>query len=258
MRKISWYYKSFFFKIKTKVNLDKKNKISKKSLNEIFNYYGSDKGTDVKNPYNKSSQNIIGHGFGGFYEKYFNKYKNNKFNFLEIGTWEGASLASFHNYFKKANIYGIDRNFKNKFYSKRLKFIYCDTTNSFDLKILKKKLKSNKFKIIIDDGSHLLNDIIHNLKFFFNFLENGGYYIIEDYNHPKYYPFLNNSKNKEILFDKIITNFKKKKKFKSKILNNHDQDFLFNKIQKIYVHKGIMIEQKKNVSDIVVIKKNKF
>ena len=255
MRKISWYYKSFLFQIKPKVNLDKKNKISKKSLNEIFNYYGSDKGTDVKNPYNKNSQKRIGHGFGKFYEKYFNKFKNNKFNFLEIGTWEGASLASFHKYFKKANIYGIDRNFKNKFYSKRLKFFYCDTTNSSDLKILKKNLKFNKFRIIIDDGSHLLNDIIHNLKFFFNLLENGGYYIIEDYNHPKYYPFLNNSKNNEILVNKIITNLKKKKKFKSKILSNSDQKSFFKQIQKIYVHKGIMIDQKKNVSDIVVIKK---
>ena len=255
MRKLSWYYKSFLFQIKPKVNLDKKNKISKKSLNEIFNYYGSDKGTDVKNPYNKNSQKRIGHGFGKFYEKYFNKFKNNKFNFLEIGTWEGASLASFHKYFKKANIYGIDRNFKNKFYSKRLKFFYCDTTNSSDLKILKKNLKFNKFMIIIDDGSHLLNDIIHNLKFFFNFLENGGYYIIEDYNHPKYYPFLNNSKNKEILVNKIIINIKKKKIFKSKILSNSDQKSLFKQVQKIYVHKGIMIDRKKNVSDIVVIKK---
>ena len=114
MKKISWYYKSLIFKIKKKINLDKATFKEPKSLDEIFNFYGSDKGTKVKNPYGKNSKNIIGHGFGKFYEKHFKKLKKQNFNLLEIGTWEGASLASFYNYFKKAHIYGIDRNFKNQ------------------------------------------------------------------------------------------------------------------------------------------------
>ena len=40
--------------------------------------------------------------------------KNEKFNLLEIGTWEGASSASFTLYFPNAEIYGLDRNFKFK------------------------------------------------------------------------------------------------------------------------------------------------
>ncbi len=255
MKKLSWYYKSLIFKLKKKINLDKEKKKKNKTLNEIFNYYGSDKGTSVKNPYGKNSKIIIGHGFGEFYEKHFKKLKNKKFNFLEIGTWEGASLASFYNYFNKAYIYGIDRNFKNKYSSKRLKFLYCDTTKISDLTKIQKKISKKKFLIIIDDGSHLLNDIIHNLKFFFKFLDNGGYYVVEDYNHPKYYTFLNNSQNKELLFDKIIYNLKNKFFFKSKILKKSDQQFLFNNIEKIYTHKGIMIDKKKNVSDILILKK---
>ena len=62
-------------------------------------------------------------------------------------------MASFFFYFKKAFIFGIDRNFKNKFSSKRLEFIYCNTTKASDLKNLKKKFKEKKFKIIIDDGA---------------------------------------------------------------------------------------------------------
>ena len=255
MKKLSWYYKSLIFKIKKKINLDKKIEKNSKSLDQIFNFYGSDKGTRVKNPYGKNSKKIIGHGFGKFYEKHFKKLKNENFNFLEIGTWKGASLASFHNYFNKAQIYGIDRNFKNKYFSKRLKFLYCDTTNLDDLKKIKKKFNRKKFKIIIDDGSHLLKDIIHNLKFFYQFLDYGGYYIIEDYNHPKYYKFLNNSNNQEILVDKIIDNLRKKKNFKSKILNNKDQQKLFKNIKKIYTYKGIMIDANKNVSDILILKK---
>ena len=255
MKKLSWYYKNLIFKFKKKINLDKENKKKNKTLNELFNHYGSDKGTGVKNPYGKNSKVIIGHGFGKFYEKHFKKLKNKKFNFLEIGTWEGASLASFHNYFKKAYIYGIDRNFKNKYSSKRLNFLYCDTTKISDLTKIQKKLSKKKFLIIIDDGSHLLNDIIHNLKFFFKFLNNGGYYVIEDYNHPKYYTFLNNSQNKELLFDKIIYNLRNKFFFKSKILKKSDQQFLFKNIEKIYTHKGIMIDMKKNVSDILILRK---
>ena len=124
-----------------------------------------------------------------------------------------------------------------------------------DLKKIKKNFNKKKFKIIIDDGSHLLKDIIHNLKFFFQFLDYGGYYIIEDYNHPKYYKFLNNSNNQEILVDKIIDNLRKKKNFKSKILNNKDQQKLFKNIKKIYTYKGIMIDANKNVSDILILKK---
>ena len=254
MKKLSWYYKYLIFKIKKKINLDKIY-IKEKSLNKLFNHFGSDKGTNVKNPYGKNSDKIIGHGFGKVYEKHLGKFKNKKFNFLEIGTWRGASLASFNIYFKKAIVHGIDRNFKNRYSSERMKFLYCDTTNLHDLKKIRKIFGKKKFKVIIDDGSHLLNDIIHNLKFFFSFLEKGGYYIVEDYNHPKYYKFLNNSGNNELLFDQIVQNLRKKKMFKSKILSKNDQKFLFRKIKKIYTHKGIMIDLKKNVSDILILKR---
>ena len=250
MKKISWYYKALIFKIKKKINLDNQSTIKKKSLNYIFNYFGSDKGTGVKNPYNKNSNCKIGHGFGNFYEKHFQKIKIDKFNFLEIGTWKGASLASFHNYFTNAQIHGIDRNFKNKYFSKRLRFNYCDTTNFDDLKNLEKKFRKKKFRIIIDDGSHLLKDIIHNLKFFFKFLEKGGYYVIEDYNHPKFYNFLNNANNEELLLDQIIKNLKKKKHFKSKILSKNDQVLLWRNIKKINTYKGKMKD-----SDILFLKK---
>ena len=251
MKKLSWYYKFLIFKIKKKINLDTnfKNR-RKKTLNQTFNFFGSDKGSSVKNPYSKKSNEKMGHAFGKFYEKKFYKIKTDRFNFLEIGTWEGASLASFHSYFKNAFIFGIDRNFKNKYFSRRLQFIYCDTTNALDLKNLKKKFKNKKFKIIIDDGSHLLKDIIHNLNFFFKFLDKGGYYVIEDFNHPKYYNFLDNGDNKELLIDQIIKNLKTKKYFKSKIFSKNDQKNLFQHIKNINTYKGKMKD-----SDILFLEK---
>lgn len=255
MRKISWYYKLLVFRLKKKINLDNFAFKKKKTLDQIFNYFGTDKGTQVKNPYSKVVKNKIGHGFGKFYEKYFEKFKKKRFNFLEIGIWEGASLASFHCYFKNADIYGIDRNFKNKYASKRLKFNYCDTTNFSDLKVLKRKLGKKKFRVIIDDGSHLLSDILHNLKFFFKFLEKGGYYVIEDYNHPNYFHYLNDTNGKELFVNKVIESFKKKKLFKSEILSKKDQKFFWRKIKKIYFHKGKTLKSNKNISDILFLKK---
>ena len=47
MKKLSWYYKKIVFNFKKKIDLDK---IQDKhnSLNELFNFYGTDKGTSVK------------------------------------------------------------------------------------------------------------------------------------------------------------------------------------------------------------------
>lgn len=252
---ITYYYKNLIFNLKPKINLDLKLN-NKKSLNELFNYYGTDKGSKVKNPFNKKSKLYVGHGFGKFYERYFSKFKNENMNLLEIGAWEGASLASFTNYFPKAQIYGIDRNFKLKYKSNRLNFFYCDTTNQKSLCKLHKFIKNIRFKVIIDDGSHFLKDMIHNIKFFFPYLQGGGYYIIEDYNFPKYYKYLDNSLGEELLIDNIIKKIKKKKFFNSKILNKNFQSNLFRNVTKVDVHKGLAKYKGRNSSDIVFLKKS--
>tara|TARA_B100000287_G_C20569050_1_gene755742 strand:- start:11 stop:781 length:771 start_codon:yes stop_codon:yes gene_type:complete len=255
MKKISWYYKKLLFNFKKKIDLDESLNYTK-PLNDLFNNYGTDKGTSVKNPYNKKSEKIFGHGFAQYYEKHFDSFKNENINFLEIGTWEGASLASFSKYFNNANLFGIDRNFKLKYKSKRIHFYYCDTTNKEDLKKINNEIGEKKFKVIIDDGSHLLNDIIHNLKFFLDFVDKNSYYVIEDYNHPEYYSHLNNSFGNELFVKDIIIKIKNKEFFDSKILNKTDQLKIFESIKEINTYKGIMVDNGKNVSDIVFFRKN--
>jgi len=256
MRRLSWYYKFLLFNLRIKIDIDKKLLIENSSLNSLFNLFGSDKGTSTVNPYSKNSNELVGHGFGDHYEKKFNFLKEEKFNLLEIGTWEGASLASFDKYFKNANIYGLDRNFKLKYKSKRIHFNFCDTRDLDSLSKFENKIRNNKFKVIIDDGSHLLTDMIHNLKFFFKFLDNDGYYVVEDYNHPRYFTYLNDSNQRELFFDQIIENFKKKNYFDSRILSKSDQDYLHKNIKTIDVKKGFMINNKENISDLVFFKKN--
>ena len=110
-KKILKLYKETIFKFKKKKNLDKQI-LEIASLNELFNYFGTDKGTEVINQYQKTSskidQKLIGHGYAQFYEKHLNIYKNDKINILEIGTWKGASVAAFYHYFKNAIIFCID------------------------------------------------------------------------------------------------------------------------------------------------------
>ena len=164
-------------------------------------------------------------------------------------------MASFVHYFNKANIFGLDRNFKLKYKSKRIYFHFCDTRNLDSLSKFESKIKNIKFRIIIDDGSHLLSDIIHNLKFFFRFLDEDGYYVIEDYNHPKYFSYLNDTGGSELMVEEIIQNLKKKIFFKSNILNKNDQRYFHQKIKTIDVKKGLMIDKGKNISDLVFFKK---
>jgi len=258
MKLVTKVYKIIVFKIKKKINLDKK-KINLNNLNNIFNHFGTDKGSKVSNPYTKNiNKDYLGHGFSKYYEKHFKNLKGKKINVLEIGVWKGASTASFYYYLSKANFYAIDRNFKFNYYSKRIKFIYCDTSSSKDLVKLKEYLQKNKiisFDIIIDDGSHILSNILKNFIFFFNLLKSGGIYVIEDYKHPNYFFYLNDLK-KHFYVDKILYFLKKKIIFKSSVITKTQIKYLILNIKKIFTHKGIYKIKNKNISDIAFIYKN--
>ena len=64
-------------------------------LKELFDKHKCDKGTE-KHHYYKD------------YEQYFEKRREEPLNFLEIGTFKGASTRAFYDYFPNANIYTID------------------------------------------------------------------------------------------------------------------------------------------------------
>ncbi len=257
MSKISFLYKKILFNLKPKVNLDKLN-LKKNTLEDLFNYFGSDKGSKVNNPYKNNANEEIGHGFGEFYEKHLEGLKEQKINLLEIGTWKGSSIASFYFYFKNANIFCIDRNYKFNFRSKRINFFNCNTQDERQMiKLLNffKKKNCKSFDIIIDDGSHLLSDISKNFIFFFKLLKPNGYYIIEDYNHPKYYNYLNDLKPEEPFIDEVLNFMKKKEIFKSSLFSTAIQREISNDIEDIFKYKGGMFNEDTNISDIAFIKK---
>ena len=175
-------YKTIIYKFKPKTNLDNK-KINLSSLNELFNHFGTDKGTKVINPYYKGAKDIIGHGYAKFYEEHLKYYKDKDLSLLEIGTWKGGSAASFFYYLKKARIFCLDINFKFEFSAKRIEFFNCNTNLNKDIKKLDKfliKKQCKNFDIIIDDGSHLADDIIESFQKLYPKLNKDGIYVIED------------------------------------------------------------------------------
>ena len=92
--------------------------------------------------------------------------------------------------------------------------------------------------------------MIFSLKFFFKYLDKKGIYIIEDFNAPVYFKELNDGKGNELLIKEIFNKIKKKQRFKSKILDNSDQDYLFKNISNVEYYKG-----KTNISDIAFLSK---
>ena len=236
------------YKYKFKTNIDELfQNFDNLDIDEIFKYFNTDKATT----WNEDKD--TGHGYSEFYEKYLKIFKNEKINILEIGSFSGASAASFAKYFPLSTIYCLDVNLTNfKFISKNIKVFGLDISQSSLINKFYQKIniyhETKYFDIIIDDGSHKLSDIIISLNTFFRNLRPGGIYILEDYKYPNYYPHLNDCSEKKV--DEILTCLKNKRKFTSDILSSEMIEYLLNFIENIFEHRGLLED-----SDIAFIKK---
>jgi len=245
---LSLYKRYFLYKIKKKINIDKNSNFQNHSLEEIFIHYDTDKANLW------SSDKKKGHGYAKFYEKHLNSIKDKKIKILEIGSAAGASASSFSKYFSNSKIFCVDINISPfKYSSKQIQVFGLDITNpnqvSSFLKKIKNKNEDTIFDVIIDDGSRKLFDILVAIKFFFNKLNKGGFYIIEDYNLLNKWKHLDD-KN-ELRIDRVIEKIKINKLFESNILSEEFQKNFIKNIKNIYSYKGNLDE-----SDIVFLEKN--
>jgi len=230
----SLFKRKILYKIKNKINIDL-DKVHKKTLDELFYHYGSDKADIFKHSQKQ------GHGFSKFYDQQLKHLKEKEIKILEVGSYAGASAASFIKYFVNSSVYCFDINISNFVFSSKKIHVYgLDINNEKKLKKILEKIKyetnSNFFDIIIDDGSHYLSDILFSFKTLFKYVKKGGFYIIEDFKHPNYY---NHNRNIEhILVDQVLVNLQEKKIFNSDIIKNDDQVYLHNNINKIKIYKG--------------------
>lgn len=157
-----------------------------KTLSELCNQHQTDKGTE-KIYWDQDPP----HKYSLVYEKYLENLREEKINLLELGLfWRGEnkhlravekgprSLYVWRDYFKFANIYGLDIIDGEKFSEERIKVMKINATKSEELVRLFKKCDS--FDIIIDDASHIIEQTLSSFKLLYPKLKSGGFYFIED------------------------------------------------------------------------------
>jgi hypothetical protein len=169
-------------KILSKINLNLKimnqltTHLTFSSFTELSDILGMDKGSLYEN-----------HMYTEIYEKYLNKFINDRLTMIEIGVHDsrfpGRCLHFWDKLFPNLEYYGIDIvDTSNLEYNKeKIKLFKCDQNNKEDLLlIIKNKNLSGKLDLIIDDGSHVSEHIINTFTTLFPHIKNGGYYFIED------------------------------------------------------------------------------
>ena len=246
MNFFSLFKRNLIYKFKKKIKIDNDN-FQFNSIDDLFYYYGSDKSDKIK------ISDSPGHGYSKFYTKYLENLKNKKNNILEIGSFAGASAASFVKYLPGSKIFCFDINVSNfNFVSKDIHVYGINVANVEKTEeVLKKIFKNYNFElfdIIVDDGSHNLSDMLTSFSTFFKHLKKDGVFVIEDFKFPNYYSY--NKNVNDILIDELLNKIKNKEFFDSQIISKEKQTHLFDIVGKIDIYKGNLAN-----SDICFIKK---
>lgn len=133
-------------------------------LDELGQLCGTDKSSETHNYLNK-------------YEFFLSKWKNKKFNMLELGVFRGASIKMWGEFFPNATIYAVDvdptaRQYTEK--NRKVIIAYLSLYQNIS------ELSALKTDIIVDDASHMWRHQIMALLVLFDSLPHGGVYIVED------------------------------------------------------------------------------
>lgn len=157
-----------------------------KTLSDLCNHYQTDKGTE-KVYWDQDPP----HKYSLIYEKHLEELREKELNLLELGLfWRGEnkhiravekgprSLYVWRDYFKFANIYGLDIIDGEKFSDGRIDVMKINATKENELSRLFDKCDS--FDIIIDDASHIIEQTVLSFDLLYPKLKNGGLYFIED------------------------------------------------------------------------------
>ena len=251
MNFFSLFKRNLIFKLKKKINIDKEA-IEFSTIDDLFHHFGSDKSNILR--FSNNNKNNKGHGFSNLYSKHLEIFKDKQINILEVGSFSGASAASFVKYFPKSKVFCFDINISNfKYYSKNIEVFGMDISDvkktEKTIKTIFEKYNFQEFDLIIDDGSHNLSDILICINTLFKYLKKKGIFVIEDFKFPNYYSY--NKNVDDVYVDDLIKYISSKRYFNSKIINRESQTYFFNSVEKINSYKGNLTN-----SDICFIKKN--
>jgi hypothetical protein len=141
--------------------------------------------TELGNKYGTDRASVVGckHNYTEIYDEIFGTYRHDVKRVLEIGTYLGAGLKMWQDYFPNATIYGLEyKRFPDVKYDdtdERIISVIGDQTSRTDWSSFIDTYGGD-FDIIIDDGEH---DTFHHqisMGMLFKHLNSDGCYIIED------------------------------------------------------------------------------
>lgn len=149
------------------------------SLAEIYQRYA---GVDCPRGCDKGTV----HDYIAVYEKLLAPYRMMAQCVLEIGIMGGHSLLMWEEYFKQAEVYGVDLCDQPHGGLADLRPLLADDThrislfNAVDQTQVEAHFAGKLFDVVIDDASHAVNDQLTVYANFKTHLAPGGIYIIED------------------------------------------------------------------------------
>jgi hypothetical protein len=135
------------------------------TLEDIYPKYAADNGGGDKG---------TAHSYLPVYTKHIRRGIE---SLLEVGVWEGNSLAMWEEYLPGTIVIGLDNDMsrlKHKVDARE-----CDATNPDSVR---EAIGEQMFDVIIDDGSHVVSDQIRSFDILFERVKPGGLYFIEDIN----------------------------------------------------------------------------
>ena len=175
--------KSINLDVKRVLSDDKSIHKEADELEKLFNKFDSDK--------------AVLHNYNFLYSALFSNIRSSALNVMEIGTYKGASLRSWKNYFNKANIYGIDIDPDTLFTEDRIFTSLADQNSIKSLENINKEWNID-YDVIIDDGWHQPEASVFTMFAFLKKLKKGGIYVLEDIDQEKYMNFY---KKLELIFN---------------------------------------------------------
>lgn len=125
-----------------------------------------------------SSDKNSAHSYGPFYEQLLSLQRNAVTSVLEIGIYHGASLRAWRDYFPNARVSGIDINPDTMLLGEdRIETFLGRQDDPADFAAV---IARGPFDLIIDDGSHEINDQLASWMSLRDFLKADGVYVVED------------------------------------------------------------------------------
>jgi len=129
----------------------------------------------LKHQTDKSSSE---HNYTWIYDRLFTSIREEPVELLELGVWEGASIAMWEEYFTHpdARIVGIDHvpRYHPAGLSSRVQLVHSDQAE------IPVELQDATFDVIIDDASHISSKTIASFLTWWPRLKQHGFYIVED------------------------------------------------------------------------------